>query len=389
MSYQLTRTIRVAAFAAVCSVAVQSTGAQELPDPAQLGPYPVGVTTIQFDDHSRTDPDSAGPRQLLTEIYYPAAEDARDLPVGKFSDFVLGGVIPGSIEALEAAFSGYQEGFSVAELDETYRMIAVRDARVRRGVHPLIIFSHGSGGTRFGYTYFVEHMASHGYIVMTADHTGNARFTLLDGQIVLSGGARRRASTVDRPNDVSFLIDEMTKMHNGADSRFVGRVDLDKIGATGMSFGGSTTMRVLDSDPRVVAGIMLAPGGSGGERMNKTTPIMMMIGTEDATVRQGGNARSRQYFEDSEGPRYLVEILDAGHFSFTSVEQYNANFGNGIGTGRRITADEELTYLPMPETHGIINSYATAFWGRFLKGESGYDAFLSDNKYAGKIIFKR
>ncbi len=33
--------------------------------------------------------------------------------------------------------------------------------------------------------------------------------------------------------------------------------------------------------------------------------------------------------------------------------------------------------------------YATAFWGRYLKGESGYDAFLSDNKYAGKIIFKR
>ncbi len=268
-------------------------------------------------------------------------------------------------------------------------MVAVRDARTREGRHPLIIFSHGSGGTRFGYTFFVEHMASHGYIVMTADHTGNARITLLDGEIVPAGGERRRASATDRPNDVSFLIDEMTKRNRGADSRFTGRVDLEKIGATGMSFGGSTTMRVLESDPRVKAGIMLAPGGSGGERVNKTTPIMMMIGTEDATVRERGNARSRQYYEDSEGPRFLVEILDAGHFSFTNVDQYNPNYGNGIGVGRRITSDEELTYLPISETHQIINSYATAFWGRFLKGERGYDAFLSENAYAGKIIFKR
>ncbi len=114
-----------------------------------------------------------------------------------------------------------------------------------------------------------------------------------------------------------------------------------------------------------------------------------MIGTEDGTVREPGNARSRQYYEDSEGPRYLVEILDAGHFSFTNVDQYNPDYGNGIGTGRRITSDEEVTFLPMPETHQIINSYATAFWGRYLKGERGYDAFLSENRYGDKIIFKK
>ena len=43
-----------------------------LPD----GPFPVGVTTMQFDDHSRTDPVSGGPRRLQTEIWYPAAAEA-------------------------------------------------------------------------------------------------------------------------------------------------------------------------------------------------------------------------------------------------------------------------------------------------------------------------
>ena len=81
--------------------------------------------------------------------------------------------------------------------------------------------------------------------------------------------------------------------------------------------------------------------------------------------------------------------MDAGHFSFTNVDQYNPDYGNGIGAGRRITSGEDLDYLPMPETHQIINSYATAFWGRFLKGERGYDAFLSENKYKDSIIFKK
>ena len=117
-------------------------------------------------------------------------------------------------------------------------------------------------------------------------------------------------------------------------------------------------MRALNSDARIKAGVMLAPGGSGGERTNDTTPIMMMIGTEDSTVRERGNSSSRRYYENSKGPRYLVEIKDAGHFTFTSVEQYNPDYGNGIGTGTRITNDEELTYLSPAESHNAATNEA-------------------------------
>ena len=89
---RLKRTVCVAVFAAFGFAAVPAADAQELPDPQRLGPYPVGVTTLQLDDHGRTDPDTGGPRQLLTEIYYPAADDARNLPKAKSSDFVLKGV---------------------------------------------------------------------------------------------------------------------------------------------------------------------------------------------------------------------------------------------------------------------------------------------------------
>lgn len=364
--------------------------AQNLPRLDRLGSYPIGVTTMQLDDHSRPDPETGGPRGLLTEIWYPATDAARDMPKNKYSEFILRGVVPGSIEAAERGLNGYKEGLTIEALDATYRNVAVRDAPMRDGKYPLIVFSHGSGGTRVGYTFFVEHMASHGYIVMSADHTGNSRFTFLNGQVVERGGPRAQSSAVDRPKDVSFLIDSMTRMNNGADSRFAGRVDMERVGVSGMSFGGSTTMRALNQDARIKAGIMLAPGGGAGERTNTTTPIMMMIGTEDSTVRERGNARSRQYYEESKGPRYLVEIKDAGHFSFTSVEQYNSEYGNGIGKGKRITIpDEDVVYLSPEETHGIINSYAAAFWGAYLKRDPRYVAYLNSNRYGDKIIYKK
>ena len=59
----------------VYSVSLLAQGAI---NPEQLGPYPVGVTSIQLDDHSRVDPETGGPRQLLTEIWYPAIDAAGD-----------------------------------------------------------------------------------------------------------------------------------------------------------------------------------------------------------------------------------------------------------------------------------------------------------------------
>ena len=70
---------------------------------------------------------------------------------------------------------GYRKGIKISELDETWHNVAVRDARLRdadapAAGWPLIVFSHGSGGMRNGYVFLTEMLASHGYIVMAADH---------------------------------------------------------------------------------------------------------------------------------------------------------------------------------------------------------------------------
>src|SRR5258706_10032545 len=192
--------------AGVVVVCAGFAAAQGLAYPEEQGPFPVGVTSIQLDDASRPDPE-LGPRPLRTEIWYPTLDAARNLPRNLYSDFLLRGVVPGSITAADEALAGYRKGISVAELDRTYKNISVRDAPVREGKWPVIVFSHGSGGTRVGYVFLTEFLASHGYIVIAADHIGNSRYTVVNNRVVVAGGARGQASSADRPKDVSFLID--------------------------------------------------------------------------------------------------------------------------------------------------------------------------------------
>eukprot|EP00929_Paragymnodinium_shiwhaense_P063199 TRINITY_DN31588_c0_g1_i2.p1 TRINITY_DN31588_c0_g1~~TRINITY_DN31588_c0_g1_i2.p1 ORF type:complete len:423 (-),score=72.78 TRINITY_DN31588_c0_g1_i2:397-1665(-) len=367
------------------------------------GPFPIGVTSVQFDDHSRTDPDG-GPRSLQTEIWYPATDVATSMPKNRFSDFLGKGVIPGSIEAANAkdAIGGYRDGITVEELDKTWPNEAVRDAPVREGssAWPVVVFSHGSGAYRASYIYWTEFLASQGFVVVACDHPGSARYTQVNGKVVKPGGARseRAQMEADRPKDVVFLIDCMEKLSRGADSRFAGRVDASRCAVTGMSFGGWTSGAVIEDnkDPRIKAAIMQCPslmsagGRLGDKRQNKDTPVMLMAGVEDTVIGEKGAELIRQYAASHRGPICLMEIKGGGHVSFTSCNLYNKEYGNGIGKSKSLTQPGQMyDPLPIQEQHAIINSYGLAFLDRYLRdGGSKSEEFLKANQYGDKILYK-
>lgn len=349
----------------------------ELPDPAKPGQYPVGVTTMTLVDHSRTDAKTGGSRSLLTEIWYPAVDEARHLPKNKFSDFLMRGQVPVYRAALEFAFQA-----NASNIDEQFQNQAVRDAHIRDGKFPLIVFSHGNRSIRMQSTFWCDHMASHGYIVVAADHTGNSAVTVVDRKLVLFDKDGVEGAQVERPRDVRFLIDTMHRFGGGEDSRFAGRIDIDNVGAAGHSFGGYTVTRAIEIDPRIKAIVPMA-STTDLQRDNHATPVMMIFGTEDATLGLERNEKIRQYYAATQGPRYLVEILDAGHFSFSDMFQFKPDFGDGVGKGERITKPgEAVEYLDMQTTYDIINSYSTAFFGLFLKQHEGYRDFLKANHFA-------
>jgi len=361
------------------------------------GPYPVGVTTIQFDDHSRTDPDG-GPRGLQTEIWYPATQDSKMLPLNRYSDFLARGVIPGCIDRAEDpdAIGGYRQGLKIKELDLCWQNLARRDAQIcspeEGELWPIVVFSHGSGAFRASYVYFTEFLASHGFVVVACDHVGSSRYTIINGKVVKGGGHRGEASQEDRPKDVIFLLDQMQRMHFGCDSRFTGRLDLSRCAVAGMSFGGWTVAKVLEmNDPRIRVGVLQCPSLARGTLGNSsiTAPVMIMLGAQDTVIGAQGIKLCHDYFAATSGPCYLVEVFKAGHVSFSSCEQYNIAYGNGIGTSRSLTSPGDV-YEPINpgKMHAMVNLYTLAFLDEHLRYKVDQHSFLNANQFPSEISYK-
>lgn len=357
------------------------TAAAKPLDPLKPGPYAVGVTTTVFVDHKRADAATKEPRTLVTEIWYPAADDARGLPKNKLSNFFPGGITPQLDGLLKLAFKK-----PIAELDQQYFNDAVRDARVRAGRFPVIVFSHGNRGMRMQNTFWCDYLASHGYVVVSADHTGNAIVTLLNGKPILYQNNGREQSWIDRPKDMSFLLDQITLWQNGADSRFAGKLELSKPVAAGMSFGSMTAIRVADEDTRFKA--VLAMSGAPEDHTNLTVPSLYMLGSEDTTIKEAGNKLVRDNHAKHTGPAFLLELKDGGHYSFTDVFKLDKNFGDGIGKGKRRATGEEFEFTSMETTYAVINAYSIAFLGYYVRGEQEYLPFLQQNLWPRELIWK-
>ncbi|MEK6286772.1 MAG: hypothetical protein AABO57_13620 [Acidobacteriota bacterium] len=359
---------------------VGKSGPAKTPDPLSMGPLPVGVTTSVFVDTSRTDNLTKQPRTLVTEIWYPATDDARRMPKNKYSDFITGGVTPEIDELIKKTYK-----MSAAEIDKIYWNEAHRNAAVRKGRFPLVVFSHGNGGSRNQNTFWCDYLASHGYIVVSPDHTGNARWTIIDGKPIVSQGSERTNSAKDRPIDVRFLLDQMIRWDKGADKRFTGRIDTDHAAITGMSFGSYTAHWASDQEPRFKA--VIAMSGAPPSHTNLAVPSLRMLGTEDRTIGPAGNAAIRDNHTKHTGPSFLLEMKNGGHFSFTDMFKINKHFGDGVGEGKRRETNEPFEFTSMETTYRIINSYSVAFLGYYLKGEKEYVSFLGRNQWQDVMIW--
>lgn len=205
-------------------------------DPFARGPHPVGVRTVDLNDSSRS-------RWLPLELWYPATSAYQGMDSG------------------EASKDHYDllPGFPPQSQD------AVRDAEAAQGRFPLVVFSHGFGGHRRQSTFLCTHLASHGYVVAAMDHTGNTvmDMAMLTMQVMTGGempdvGAMVGDLIVARPADVRFVLDRVLAGEAGIDA---GSVDAERVGMSGHSFGGWTTLKVTGLDRRIRAALPLAPGG--------------------------------------------------------------------------------------------------------------------------------
>lgn len=117
-----------------------------------------------------------------------------------------------------------------------YPVAAQRDASIAPGKHPLILLSHGNGGSMFGHHDLAEALARHGYVVAALEHAGNSfrdQSGMGTDRVLL--GRAWQASAV-----ISAVL---------SDPRFQAHVDPKRIGAAGFSAGGYTALLLLGAEP--------------------------------------------------------------------------------------------------------------------------------------------
>jgi dienelactone hydrolase len=275
-------------------------------DPFARGPFAAGVRTLRL---------TRAGRSLPTEVWYPATEEhaGQDLNESTRDSF----------EMLPGLPASWQD--------------AVRDARLRSGRHPLIAFSHGYGGHRRQSTFLCSHLASHGYVVAAVDHTGNTVFDVLHAVMQLqSGGARPDTDAMlrefieARPADVSFMLDQVLA------SEFASVIDASRIGMTGHSFGGWTTLVTSTRDHRIRAAVPLAPAGGDSPLpaellstsllagWSREVPTLFVVADRDTLLPLDG---MRGLLKRAPAGTQMVILQDADHMHFCDrIEEIHEMF---------------------------------------------------------------
>ena len=347
--------------------------------PYKVGPYPVGAKTIVLVDSSRQDKIIGGPRTLVTEVWYPAVDSAKDTPYSTLKDY-FGKDFEKAMNKLMEEFGGdFQVNISDAKL------LSHRNVKIRDGKFPVVIFSHGNGGVRFQSVYMTEFLASHGYVVVAPDHTGNAAVTVINGKVITFNINSFAYGMIDRVFDIKFILDQLAIFNEkGSGSFLSSHLDLNNIGMSGHSFGAYTSISVASRDNRIKAILPQAAPGYISE--NLKAPAMYMLSDKDQTIKETGNAGIKMEFNMTDSPAFLVEFKNGGHFTFSNMCDIIPDFGDGCGT--EMIDGHEVKFIDYKEAYKDIDYYAVSFFGYYLKHQKEYAKYILTNPDKKEIRFE-
>ena len=122
----------------------------------------------------------------------------------------------------------------------------------RAGETPVVAHSHGLASNPESRRRQAAHMASYSYVVALPQHLGSDTIQVENFQAGLSREIFLNTEFIDRPQDISYVIDELERRNQ---AEFGGRLDLENVGVAGHSFGGYTALAVagaqIDSTPPI------------------------------------------------------------------------------------------------------------------------------------------
>lgn len=250
---------------------------------------------------------------------------------------------------------------------------------------PTLVFSHGNGGLAEQNYFQAEFLASHGWVVIAFDHTGNTFNDM---------GLEIYQLFELRPMDVSAVIDHFTDLpgdHPLAD------VVEEEVMMAGHSFGGYTALAVAGAgfdvdalvagcaqlgegfcdyideaaedfragfeEPRIKAVIPMTPFGASvfeARVADIDIPMLMMTGGMDATLPDA--QEGDPLWAAMDGPDAIrLSFPEGGHFTFSSACELPFGIGENDGCGEQ--------FIPFADAHVIINAFTLAFGRLHMLGD--------------------
>ena len=367
------------------------------------GPYAISTLTYHWVDASRAvafAADFKERRQLMVQVWYPAQTN----PSAQRAAYIT------NADTVTAAFARLQG--KPAFLFGHFKYVSTNAlswvaAAADQHRYPVLLFLEGATGFRQMNTFQVEHLVSHGYIVVAIDPPGAAaavvfpdgrqvvgltvpQFHSMVGPSYMPGGTDPLKTGVLLPNgstlhdnsiipylaqDVSFTLDQLAALDQADPNGILtGRLDLQHVGVFGVSLGGIVVGEACRLDARLRACLVMdAPMSIDVAKAGLEQPCMWI--TRDAASmrlerqRAGGWADAeieahqtsmRAVYEGLSGAGYFVRVPGMFHSNFTDIASWTPlaplfGFAGPIDVQR---------------AHGIVNAYSLAFFDRHLVGRS-------------------
>jgi len=235
--------------------------------------------------------------------------------------------------------------------------------------HPLVVFSHGIGGSRRGYSYLGQHWASQGYASLHLQHVGSDRTLWAGNPFGLAGrlqAAAQESEAAARVADLSFALDQLLA------GPLAAQVDAGRIVAAGHSYGANTTLLAAGAevqrggqalhlrDARIKAAIVISAPPFYGETSpaqvlgHIAVPTLHITATEDVIHVPGYYSPAADrvaVFDATGGPAKALAVFSGGSHSI---------FTDRAGTGGA---------LLNPQVKAATQALSTAFLGSVFNGD--------------------
>jgi predicted dienelactone hydrolase len=356
------------AAAAPASARRRFTGGYTLPAPT--GPERIGTVSLHLRDTTRTDPwvPSRPVREIMVQLWYPA-QHTRDFPHAPW-------LSPGAVPHFAETF-----GFPADRIRATVTHGSAGAPVARRpGGHPVLLYSPGLGGDRGTGTALVEDLASHGYLVVTIDHTHDASEVEFPGGRVevaalppeLDDDVIKLVADV-RTADARFVLDQLAALQSGRNpdagrrrlpDGLAGALDLKRAGMFGHSLGGSTAAATMHADPRVKAGADLDGTLVGAGALAGTDRPFLLFSSDHGAGAEDPTWNT--FWAGHRGWKRELSLRDSAHGSFNDGAVFYPQAAAALG----LTPEQLAELVGTLDPHRSVSvqrTYLRAFFDQHLR----------------------